>query len=177
MARRIPEENLLPILEAVRARPEGVTASQISEALESPPPRRTLQYRLRSLVEADRLVMEGSGRWARYRVPRAVDMRAQATFGGFRTSLRLTVVPALTGAGIEVRNHVRQPREARAPVGYYREFLDSYRPNETFYLSADQRAHLRETGTAEADEQPAGTLRHEGPEPPVDRSVVELQSP
>jgi len=98
VARRIPEENLLPILEAARARPEGATASQVSEALESPPPRRTLQYRLRSLVEAERLVMEGSGRWARYRAPRAVDMRAQATFGGFRASLRATVVPALTGA-------------------------------------------------------------------------------
>ena len=155
MARRIPEENLLLILEAVRARPEGATASQVSEALESPPPRRTLQYRLRSLVEADRLVMEGSGRWARYRVPTVVNLRAQATAGPPRVSARLTVVPALTDAGIEIRNHVRQPRAARAPVGYEREFLDSYRPNETFYLSADQRAHLRETGTAEADEQPA----------------------
>ena len=65
--------------------------------------------------------------------------------------------PGTPDAGIEVRNHVRQPREARVPVGYDREFLDSYRPNETFYLSADQRAHLRGTGTGEADEQPAGT--------------------
>ena len=101
--------------------------------------------------------MEGTGRWARYRVPRVVNLRAQATAGPPRVSARLTVAPALTDAGIEVRNHVRRPREARAPVGYDREFLDSYRPNETFYLSADQRAHLRETGIAEADEQPAGT--------------------
>ena len=158
MARRIPEEILLPILEAVRARPEGATASQVSEALEFPPPRRTLQYRLRSLVEAERLVMEGTGRWARYRVPRVFDIQMQArATARAQWSLSLSVVPALTDAGIEVRNHVRQPREARVPVGYDREFLDSYRPNETFYLSADQRAHLRGTGTGEADEQPAGT--------------------
>ena len=58
---------------------------------------------------------------------------------------------------MELRNHVRQPREARAPVGYDREFLDSYRPNETFYLSEEHRAHLREIGSAQADAQPAGT--------------------
>ena len=131
MARRIPEENLLPILEAVRAHPDGATASQVREVLE-PPPKRTLQYRLRSLVAAGRLVMEGTGRWARYRVPRDIDVRVQFSSGKPRVSVRLAVVPALTDAGIEVRNHVHQPREARAPVGYDREFLDSYRPNETF---------------------------------------------
>ena len=157
MARRIPEENLLPILEAVQAHPEGATASQVSEALKPPPPRRTLQYRLHSLVEAERLVMEGKGRWAQYHIPRVVNARMQGTAGLPRGSIRLTFVPALTDPGNEVRNHVCQPREARAPVGYHREFLDSYRPNETFYLSEEQRAHLRETGAAQADEQPAGT--------------------
>ena len=157
MARRIPEENLLPILEAVQARPDGATASQISAVLKPPPPRRTLQYRLRSLVDTQRLVMEGTGRWARYRVPRDISLRAQASAGVPRASARLAVVPALSGPGIEIRDHVRQPREARTPVGYNRELLDSYRPNETFYLSEDRRAHLRETGRALADEQPAGT--------------------
>ena len=64
----------------------------------------------------------------------------------------------LTDAAIEVLNHVRQPREARVPVGYNREFLDAYRPNETFYLTEDQRARLRATGIADADDQRAGTF-------------------
>ena len=157
MARRIPEESLLPILEAVRAHPEGTTASQVSEALELTPPRRTLQYRLRSLVDAKRLVMEGTGRWARYRVPRNVDARVQVSSGVPRVSIRVEALPALSNAGMEIRNQVRRPREARAPVGYDREFLDSYRPNETFYLSEEHRARLRDTGSALADAQPAGT--------------------
>ena len=157
MARRIPEENLLPILEAVQAHPEGATASRISAVLKPPPPRRTLQYRLRSLVDTQRLVMEGTGRWARYHFPRVVNLQMRDGAGVPRGSIRLTVVPALTAPGIEIRNHVRQPREARTPVGYNRELVDSYRPNDTFYLSEDQRAHLRETGRALADEQPAGT--------------------
>ena len=81
MARRIPEENLLPILEAVQAHPEGATASQVSEALKPTPPRRTLQYRLHSLVEAKRLIMEGKGRWAQYHIPRVVNIPMQATAG------------------------------------------------------------------------------------------------
>ena len=65
MARRIQEEDLQVIEEAVRQHPEGMTAQQINAALESAPPRRTLQYRLKSLVDSKRLVMEGTGRWAR----------------------------------------------------------------------------------------------------------------
>src|SRR5689334_19218792 len=69
VARRIQEGDLHAIEDAVRAHPEGMTAQQIAEALEAPPPRRTLQYRLKSLVDDRRLVMEGEGRWARYRMP------------------------------------------------------------------------------------------------------------
>ena len=100
--------------------------------------------------------MVGKGRWARDHIPRVVDIQVQAPAGLPRASFGLTAIPALTDPGLEVRNHVRQPREARAPVGHNREFLDSYRPNETFYLSEDQRVHLRKTGAAQADEHPAG---------------------
>ena len=156
MARRIPEQSLLPILKAVQDHPEGATASQISDALKSPPPRRTLQYRLCSLVNAKRLVMAGTGRWARYR-PRNVDVQFEATSGAPRANIRVEVFPALTDAGREIRNYVRQPHEARAPVGYDWEFLDSYCPNETFYLSEEKQAHLRKIGGAQADGHPAGT--------------------
>jgi hypothetical protein len=62
------------------------------------------------------------------------------------------------GAGIQA--YVRQPLEARKPVGYERKFLDAYRPNETAYLSAKERAHLRKIGTPQMAEQAAGVLLH-----------------
>lgn len=37
-------------------------------------------------------------------------------------------------------------RVYREPVGYDRAFLDSYRPNDTFYLSLQQRSQLQEIG-------------------------------
>ena len=74
MARRIREEDLQAIEEVVRPYPEGRTARQIGDALASAPARRTLQYRLKSLVDRGRLIMDGKGRWARYRAPRQVSV-------------------------------------------------------------------------------------------------------
>ena len=48
----------------------------------------------------------------------------------------------LSTASQEMRSYLSQSVNTRKPVGYNREFLDSYRPNETFYLSQEQRAHL-----------------------------------
>jgi len=157
VARQIREENLREIEEAVRGHPEGMTAQQISEALKSTPPRRTLQYRLKSLVDAKRLLMKGSGRWACYGLPRENSLDARATAGVPTVKVRLEVLPPLSETGAEIQAYVHQPPESREPVGYNREFLYSYRPNDTFYLSEPERAHLHEVGRPEMETQPAGT--------------------
>jgi hypothetical protein len=153
VVRRIQDGDLQAIEEAARGHPEGMTAQQIADALESPPPRRTLQYRLKSLVDAGRLVMEGEGRWARYRLPAGQGTAGRRTQAEAGTE---AAVP-LSGPGAEIRSYIRRPPERRKPVGYDRAFLDSYRPNETFYLPAAERKHLRELGTPQIAEQPAGT--------------------
>ena len=53
--------------------------------------------------------------------------------------------------------YVSQSLQARAPVGYNQDFLRSYKPNQSFYLTATQRAELLKTGTAESAARPAGT--------------------
>ncbi len=155
MARRIQEEDLQAIEDAVRARPEGVTAQQIADALESAPPRRTLQYRLKSMVDDRRLVMAGEGRWARYRVPDAGEAAGVAAGRAEARAEGEALLP-LSAAGREIQAYVRKPPEARKPAGYNRAFLASYRPNETFYLTAAERGHLREVGTPKIVAQPAG---------------------
>ena len=158
MAGHIREEHLWAIEEVVRQYPEGRTARQISDALAAAPPRRTLQYRLKSLVDSKRLVMEGIGRWARYRVPRQISVAAQPiSFHFAMLPPRVQVLPPLSESAAEIREHVRQPLAARQPVGYDRAFLDAYRPNHTFYLSQAERQHLWEVGTPKIPEQPAGT--------------------
>ncbi len=142
------------IEEAVRRHSEGMTAQQIADALDSAPPRRTLQYRLKSLVDGKRLAMESEGRWARYRLP-----PIEAAVGGAVGTSEASAVTLLpfSKSGAEIQEYVRRPPELRKPVGYNRAFLDSYRPGESFYLTPAERAHLREVGTPKIAEQPAGT--------------------
>ena len=115
MARHVPEESLQAIEEVLRQHPEGRTVSQIEADLIPAPPRRTLQYRLKSLVDSKRLIMEGTGRSARYRVPRMVDVAVHVVSGSPTVSIRAEVVPALSEAGAEVREYVRQPLGGAPP--------------------------------------------------------------
>ncbi len=66
--------------------------------------------------------------------------------------------PWLSESGTEIQEYVLRPPEVREPVGYDRAFLDSYGPNDTFYLSQAERAHLHEIGRPKIAEQPAGTF-------------------
>lgn len=152
MAQRIREQHLTDIEDAVRQHPEGATAQQIAVALPAGIPLRTLQYRLKHLVDQNRLVKEGEGRWAKYKLPpAAAPVEAAPAEEAPEPAL------PLSQAGQEIRNYVRQPVTARTPVGYNRTFLDSYRPNVSSYLTADDRAHLRQVAAPAAGDQPAGT--------------------
>jgi hypothetical protein len=66
VARPLPED-LLTAIEAVLAKyPDGASYAQIEAALDVPGARRTLQYHLRTLVDAGRLRMTGARRGVRY---------------------------------------------------------------------------------------------------------------
>ncbi|HTP93990.1 MAG TPA: Fic family protein [Xanthobacteraceae bacterium] len=154
--RNLPENELKPIEDAVRGHPDGRTAQQIADALPSPPPRRTLQYRLKSLVDNGRLFMEGEGRWARYKLPQITEAAGTAA-GTSQAMVEGEAVITPSRPGVEIQKYIRQAPEARKPVGYNRAFLDSYRPNDRFYLTAAERKHLHEVGNPKITEQPAGT--------------------
>ncbi len=166
MQRRTREENLQAIEWTVLGRPEGATMQEIAAALEAAPPRRTLQYRLKTLVDSGRLIMEGSGRWARYRAPTLmlsespdflVLAEPERPFVGAVPEKPAAEAQPLSEAGGEILEYVRRPVTARQPVGYDPDFLFSYRPNDSSYLSKDERAQLWQAGRASVGEQPAGT--------------------
>ncbi len=155
--KRNRKADLRAIEEVVRQKPEGMTAREITEALEAAPPHRTVQDRLKALVDGNRLIRESSGRGARYRMPHVVSLSARAAFGPLRSSAQLAKPLRLSDAGKEIQGYVRLPPEARQPVGYDRSILDSYLPNRTFYLSEEERIQLAETGRTGVVEQAAGT--------------------
>ena len=157
MPKRLREADLQAIEAAIQQYSEGAAARQIGKMLPVAVPHRTLQYRLRTLVRAGRLIMEGSGRGARYSVPKVVHLSGQATTERSSATARLETVPPLSEASTKIREYVSQPVGARKPVGYDPSFLLSYQPNDTFYLSQAEREHLWETGQSGESGQPAGT--------------------
>lgn len=63
----------------------------------------------------------------------------------------------LSPSGADVRRLVRRPLAERTPVGYNRELLDQYRPNESSYLTPETTASLTRIGTTANVDRPAGT--------------------
>jgi hypothetical protein len=152
LAKRDRRADLLALEAIIGRHPDGMTAEQIADQLAPAPPRRTLQHRLKALVDSKQLIREGEKRGSRYRLAPVTE--AASTPVGMAED---EAVLPLSTAGQEIQIHLRRPPAARKPVGYDRAFLDSYRPNESFYLRASERAHLREVGTPKIAEQPAGT--------------------
>ena len=155
MAKRIPEDDLTAIEHAVRRHAEGASALQIQRELKNPLPLRTLQYRLKYLTTHHRIVKDGQGRWAKYRLPPADDANRATAVAG--QPVQEEPVVALSQPSAVIQKYVRKSPEARKPAGYNREFLDTYRPNVTSYLSAEERARLASVGRPQIGEQPAGT--------------------
>ena len=173
MTKRIPSEELEAIEEAVRRHPGGVTARQIAPTLPPALLLRTLQYRLKYLVDAGRLARKGGGRRTTYHlsVPRGGVVPA----GTPKEREEGTAIVPLSKAGAEIRAYLRQPSAARKPAGYRREFLDTYRPGVTAYLTAKARAHLAEMGRPDFATAASRNLRPPYPESPPYRSVLELE--
>ena len=150
MGKRIPEEKFQAIELIVSMFPDGTGIREIANKLDEKIPRRTLQYRLKHLVDEGRLLIDGEKRGVKYRLPvttatyRKVPKEDAGSGESFSESIN------------EIRKYIRQPIETRKRVGYDRKFLDSYLPNKSFYLSKKEREYLRKIGTQVTVEQPAG---------------------
>lgn len=154
MPKQIPESDLEALVEAVGKFPDAASLDEISQELEFKLPRRTLQRRLARLVAEERLLVEGRGSGTRYRVLRRTQFTDSAV-PGIPPAVE-TYIP-VSAAGESIKQAIRAPIQNRQPVGYVREFLDAYRPNETFYLPADTRQQLLELGKSADPALPAGT--------------------
>ena len=159
-----PVDALAAILGAISQFPDGARIEQIRASLSDQPTRRTLQRRLAKLVSQQRVHTHGAGRATRYlrgdgiilSAPGSTDSSAITTDQrAFTAPLDMAIPLSREGKSIEA--HVTQPLQNRKPVGYNTAFLDSYRPNITFYLPASTRAELLASGQAVNANEPAGT--------------------
>ncbi len=157
MPKKLPEDLTSKIEDEIARHPDGVRMDDLHAALADIVSRRTLQRRLGELVEQKRVDTEGQGRGLRYRAPPkkiAVEITEQAHA---TDEIRGETYIPVSSAGQEVLDYVRQPVQGRKPVGYNRDFLEGYRPNETRYLPPDVCDHLHNIGRSPDGERPAGT--------------------
>jgi hypothetical protein len=166
MPKIIPKTELDAIVEIVDGFSRPVAIEEIFASKDIVDlPRRTLQRRLALLVKNGRLVgiSERGGR--RYRIPeikdKIVEEKKPATYR--------EIIP-LSQESEDIRAIIAQPISSRKPVGYQTEFLDSYRPNMTSYLSAEIKHKLSEMGQAGQPKLPAGTYVRQV----LDRLLIDL---
>lgn len=128
------------ILEVLHGRAEGVSSGEITDHAGTSTPSRTVQYRLKRMVEAGRLTTTGAGRWMRYHLP------ATETPGETKPSVKRQDIIPLSDQAKEAQRYIRQAQAKRRPVGYDRTFLDGYRPNKGGYLTESERLYLAGIG-------------------------------
>ena len=126
MPKRLPENLLERTLEEIRGSSASLSIDELFHRLKGAVSRRSLQRRLAGWAAEGVVQIEGQGRGRRYSVIRPVQPRALAV------AADNTSIP-ISSEAQGVRDAVTRSIIDRTPVGYQRELLDRYKPNETFY--------------------------------------------
>lgn len=134
---------------------EYVNGLTLAELLAVHPdiPRRTAQRLIAKLIESGQITATGQGRARRY-----FRANTQPISSVIVTEVdRFPPFIPLSADSQDILTYIDQPPEARKPVGYQRDFLDAYHPNETWYLSEPLRRQLHRMGRTTEVDEPAGT--------------------
>jgi len=145
----------IDLLKTIQASNDGLTLTELL-ALHPGLSRRTAQRWIGQWVDSGKLRAVGETRARRY----VASTTAVPADAASPKADRVDAFPshiALSADSLDVLAYVDQPLAARKPVGYQRQFLDSYRPNRTWYLPEPLRRQLRKMGETGQSDSPAGT--------------------
>jgi Fic family protein len=152
MSEKINKE-LKDLIQMIERFPNGISIEELSNLLTVTMSRRTLQYRLSNLVRAGILKVVGSGRSSKY----VIKENSDQTLEPVETIQKTSIIP-LSQEGKKVQSMISVPIQLRHHVSYRREFLDSYVPNKTFYLTKNMLEKLKMLGpSGNNNGRPAGT--------------------
>jgi Fic family protein len=143
------------ILSTIQRFPYGIS---LNELLSQHPDvsRRTMQRWIKALLTQGELEAVGQGRARRYSLTKSLladtNVSTEDVYPGY--------IP-ISADSSDIVTYIDQPLSARHPIGYQRDFLESYIPNKTFYLSSVLRRQLHRMGDAHQEKFPAGTFGRE----------------
>lgn len=148
------KNELEKLMAVIAHHPEGISIKELFNSMADLMPRRTLQYRLSTLVKFGILRVEGAGRNSKYYSNQILEEKQRSESAEM---LPTTFKIPLSREGEEVQKLISAPIQLRHHVSYRREFLDSYEPNKTFYLSPLILEKLSKLGGGAEKGRPAGT--------------------
>lgn len=157
MPKVVSPQELDQIVGLIGQHPDGIGMESLSQLAGANFPRRTLQRRLATLIEQQRIVTEGEGRAIKYRLAPIIGAMVATEEADVMLATGEVYVP-VSPEGDEIKAYVRQPRQQRKPVSYQIKFLEQYRPNQTAYLPESLRAQLHSLGRSSTEQTPAGTF-------------------
>ncbi len=155
MSRNLKKENE-NLVGIIALHPEGISLREVLHLLPNIIPKRTLQYRLSNLVKTGILKRGGIRRNSKYYVKEEFNA-VESTIKPFEIENRISIIP-LSAEAEKLQKKISAPNQMRQHVSYRREFLDSYEPNTTFYLSQPVLEKLFKLGNGTEKERPAGTF-------------------
>jgi Fic family protein len=129
----------ISLLEYLAKQQEPVKFAEISKEFKRKASSRTLFRVLADLVKDGKIIRQGSEKHYVYCIPQ-VKVTEESTPDSSKW-----VIP-LSEEAQETLRLISRPKEERMPVGYNRDFIGTYIPNETFYLPEKARKSLRWMG-------------------------------
>lgn len=150
------EHAIQRLLQKIQSSKSGLSVSEI-QAANPDTSRRTTQRYLASLVKVGEIVAEGKGPSRRYKAASVQTERLITEPFFLARSDEFPKAIPLSADSKDILKYIEQPLEARNPVGYQNDFLSSYEPNKTHYLSQSLRLQLHKIGRTADAGQPAGT--------------------
>ncbi|HBJ87022.1 MAG TPA: cell filamentation protein Fic, partial [Verrucomicrobiales bacterium] len=166
---------------AIADAPNGVGIDALLQQFGEGTSRRTLLRRLEAMVNCGEVERIGKARATKYRAIAKTPTHLPRRETRYEMPERETMIvredtpdaePTGGDATLrELRDVFREHYSLRKPVGYRREFLDAYVPNQTAYLPASLCEHLRAKGqSAQMAELPPGTYARQV----LDRLIIDL---
>jgi Fic family protein len=154
MLKKTSKEDLEKLVQIIANHPNGVTVEELLNSLAVTTPKRTLQYRLSNLVKAGVLKNVGSGRSSKYYISEVLGDKEASKI--LDVPSKSSIIP-FSSEALEIQKLISTPIQLRQHVSYQRDFLDSYEPNKTFYLSQPILERLLKLGAGVEKGRPAGT--------------------
>jgi len=142
------QDQLEIIKKTISQFPNGASIKDIQTNSDLKLDERALQRRLSKLEkELKEIRVTGGSKSTRYHLIAKEEEPEQ---------IRSSLIP-LSKEGQEILKFVLQPLHQRKPIGYNRDFLDSYQPNISAYLSKSDLIKLERVSKTSVSQEPAGT--------------------